>query len=266
MLFKFFLKTFLGNKSLWGWGVALMVFWIFMGSYVFGFRSSSLSISMYNASVWYAIIALISSSTIATRVSYSIYYANSSLSYAFKYTRLSPGAYVSNLLVSTSVVGGILGSIMLLFTFLFFSSKSGYVLAPFSPFYATGISILSGAFMFLLATMLIIFVNNYMSLRNVSFASFLPTVLTYLFGFSQLGLSLPSYVIYASPFTEISDLLFYSYDGCSANEIMSNISSPHVNSSFLILGLIIWIALFLSINIVLIRRIKPKSIEEARQI
>lgn len=266
MLAKFFFKTLMTNKSLWGWGVAFMVFWLFMGAYVFGFRSTSYSISLYNAAVWYALIALISASTLATSISYSIYYANSSLAYSFRYTRLSPSSYIGNLMVSTSIMGGILGALMLVFTFAFFSNKSGYTLAPVSPEYSVVVAIVAGAFMFLLATVLIILVNNYMGLRNISFASFVPTILTYVFGFSQLGLSLPVGLIYASPFTEISDLFFQAYYGNPANLVMSNPSSQIINPYHLIAGLVAWILVLSVVAVLLIKKIRPRSIEEGRQI
>ena len=266
MLAKFFFKTLLTNRSLWGWGVAFMFFWLFMGAYVFGFNSSSHPIAQYSAAIWYALIALISSSTLATSISYSIYYANSSLAYSFRYTKLSPFSYIGNLMGSTSIISGMLGSLMLIFTFGLFSYKSGYFLAPVSPLYAVGISIIAGAFMFLLATILIIVVNNYLGLRNVSFASFLPMILTYLFGFTQLNVSLPVDLIYVSPFTEISDLLFQAYYGHPASVMLSNPAAQSITPYYLIAGLIVWIAALSSVSVLLVKRIKPRSIEEGRQI
>lgn len=243
-----------------------MVFWLFMGAYVFSGNIHTLQVYRFNAAVWYALIALISSGSIATSISYSIYFSNSSLAYAFRFSRLKPSTYIANVLMSTSVMGAILGALMLVFTFLLFSSQSGYSLVPSNAAFALIISVGAGAFMFLLAAVLIILVNNYFGLRNVTFVSLIPMLLTYIFGFSQLGLRMPIYLIYGSPFTDISDLLFQAYYGHPANVVMSNTTSPLVNSHYLIGGMVAWIVLLSFASVMLVKKIKPKSIEEARQV
>lgn len=266
MLSKFFFKSIMTNRSLWGWGVGFMMFWLFMGAFVFGFNSSTHSIALYNAAVWFGLIALISASTLATSISQTIYYANTSLAYSFRYTRLTPRAYIGNLMGSTSIMGGLMGGILMLFTFIFFSDKSGYTLIPASPVYSIIVALASGAFMFLLATVLIIIVNNYLGLRNNSLASFVPSILTYVFGFSQLGLQLPMWLIYASPFTEMADLFFQSYYGHPAFSVMSDITSKMVDPNYLIAGIVIWIVVLSVLVSYLVRRISPRPIEEGRQV
>lgn len=266
MLARYFLKSMVTNKSLWGWGVAFMMFWLVMGAYVFGFRSNTHSIALYNAAVWYSIISLVSASTLATTVAYSTYYGNSALSYAFRFTSLKPSRYIGAFLAGSSAMGILMGGLIMIFTFLFFSNKSGFILTPVFPIQDLVISFLASVFMYLLATVLVITVNNYLGLRNISFVSFVPLLLTYLFGFAQLGVSLPQFLIYASPFTEISDLFFRFYYGHDPVVLLSNPGSGHINSWILLAGIFLWIGILFILAAFLMRRIKSVPIEEARQV
>lgn len=266
MITKYFIKNIITNKSLWAWGVFFSVFWLFMGAFVFGFELSSKSVSLYTAAIWYAIIALISTSTISTTVAFSVYYASSSLSYVFRFTELKPYKYVMNFIFAAIITGLIMGTFIMVFTSLFFGLKSGYRLIPVFPLEALSIYLLSSIFMFLLALILIIIINNYFSLKNISFVSFIPMILTFIFAFTQLSISLPKYLIYLSPFTEISNLLFYLFYGHDSVMVFNNPFSGTINPHLLIIFLSAWIIVLLICGIILIRKIKPVNIEEGRQI
>jgi hypothetical protein len=266
LIAKFYFKALVSNKSLWGWGVGFMVFWLFMGSYVFGFNMTSKVESLGYTSVWFSLIGLISGSIIATSVAYSVYYANSSLAYGFRFTKLKPSSYIFNLMGSTSVVAGIMGAIIIMFTIVLFSSRSGYILIPAYPELSILVFLVEGLFMFLLSVVLVISANNYTGLKSISFVVYIPQLLAYLFGFSELGIPLPSAVVYASPFSDIPRLLFETYYGKAAPLNMSNGTGPLLNPVILIASLLVWTALLFVLAMFLVRRIRPRSIEEARQI
>ncbi|WP_393971781.1 hypothetical protein OXIME_000365 [Oxyplasma meridianum] len=266
MLGKYFLKSLLSNKAIWGWGVGFMAFWLFMGAFVFGFNYTSRIQSLDYASVWFSLIGLISGSIIATSISYSVYYGNASLAYSFRYTKLKPSSYILNLTASTAVVASLIGSFIIMFTALMFGYKTGYSVLPVLPLQSIGIFFLSGMFMFLLSVVLIIFSNNHVGLKNITFVVFIPQILSYLFGFSELGINLPSYVVYASPFSDIPRLLFMSYYGEASKLNLTNGTGPIMNPYILLLCLALWIGMLFVLSIILVRRIKPVSIEEGRQV
>lgn len=266
MLAGYYLKSLLSNKALWGWGVGFMVFWLFMGSYVFGFNMTSRSESLGYTSVWFSLIGLISGSIIATSVAYSIYYANSSLAYGFRFTKLKPSSYIFNLMGSTSITGGIIGCFIIIFTILLFSSKAGYLILPVYPEFSILLFIVTGMFMFLLSAVLVIFANNYTGLKSISFIVFIPQLLSYLFGFSELGIPLPSAIVYASPFSDIPRLLFQTYYGQAAPLNISNGTGPMLDPYILMASLLFWIALLFVLAMFLVKRIRPRSIEEGRQV
>ena len=268
MIGKYFLKSMLKNPNLWGWGVLFMLFWIFMGAFVFtsNFPNHEIYFKL-NAAIWFGLIGLISASTLSTSISYSIYYGNSSLVYAFRFTTLKPSGYISGFMLSTGIIGGVLSGIMLTMTFVLFSYTSGYLLTPSFPYISILAGIAAGVFMFLLASIIIVVFNNYLGLRNVSFASFIPMILTYLFGFTQFNVGLPSYIIYGSPFTDISDIFVWSYYGHRVPLTLEPLNNGiHINPEIQMVILTIWILILMACSFLLIRRIKPKSIEEGRQV
>lgn len=266
MLARYFLKSLLSNRALWGWGVGFMVFWLFMGSYVFGFNITTKVESLGYTSVWFSLIGLISGSILATSVAYSVYYANSSLAYCFRYSKLKPSSYIFNLMGSTSLMGGIIGAFIIVFTMVLFSSRTGYILLPAYSYLSIVVFLATGMFMFLLSVVLVIFANNYSGLKSISFIVFIPQLLSYLFGFSELGIPLPSAVVYASPFSDIPRLLFQTYYGGASPLDMSNGTGQLMNPYILVASLIFWIALLFVLAMFLVRRIKPRSIEEGRQV
>lgn len=266
MITRYYIKSLLTNKSLLFWGLIFMIFWLFMGAFVFGFEYNNRNYSLFYASSWYSVIALFSLSSIGTSVAYSIYYSGHSLIYLFRFSKLKPFDYIYNLLLSTSIVGAILGVLLLGFSSLFFSIRSGFSITPIFPSYAILISILGGAFMFLLAVNLVVLVNNYMGLKNITFISFIPLMLSYVFGFSLISIKLPTIIIYLSPFSEIVELFFFSYYGKNPTVVLSEPSSSLLNIYYLAVCLLIWDVFMFIFSTVLIRRIKPRSIEEARQI
>ena len=92
MIVRYYIKSLLTNKSLLGWSIGFMFFWIVMGAYLLDGTSS---FSTHNSSLeytsgWFAFIGLIAGSVLSTSIAYSVYYANSSLIYSFKFTVLKP--------------------------------------------------------------------------------------------------------------------------------------------------------------------------------
>ncbi len=266
MLTKFFMRSLLRNHALWGWGVGFMAVWLFMGAYVFNFDPTGKNMAMYYTAVWFSLIGLISASIVATSVSNSIYYGNSSLAFALRYTKLKPASYVLDLLVGTSMVVAILGTVLLLFSMVVYSTKSKYPIFPAMPVQSILVFFLAGMFMFFISAVLVIFINNHAGLRNITFVAFIPQILSYIFGFSEFGVSMPASVVYVSPFSEIPRLLFQTFYGSAAPLNISNGTGPTLNPYFLLSGLLAWITLLFLLTLILVRRITPRSIEEARQV
>lgn len=266
-MIKYFTKTLFTNKSLWGWAVLFMGLWLFLGAYVFDSSGIVTKIEWEtNTSFWFSIIGLISGSVIAVSISYSIYYSSSALAYGFRYTKLKPSGYMFSLLFGTGIVSASVGVIIMAMTFGMFSNKSGFFMIPKMPEVAIGIFFLSGMFFLLLSATLVLFVNNFLGLKNVTLVAFLPEILSFVFGLSQVGIQLPSTLVYAAPFSDIPRLLYLGWYGSPSYMGIVDSTGGYVNSYILLASLLAWISILFVIAMVLLKRIRSSSVEEGRQI
>lgn len=267
MLLTYYTKGILSNRNLWFWGVAFMIFWLFLYAFSFaqGVPDTQVALLQFSA-VSYGSIALFSLSSLAIAVAYTIYYSSSALAYGFRYTRLTPMSYVGTLIGSSSALGIILSVIMLICTFGIFSAKFGFNLSPVDAAGAIGVSALAGIFMMTFAMFLVLLVVNYMGLQNINLVEFVPLILAFGFGLSTISTALPTGIIYASPYNAIQSLLYLTYGGVAPHAQLTDPTSSVLNWQYLLISLIAWIILFLLVDSFLLRRLKPRQVEEGRQI
>ncbi len=268
MIEKYYFKALAFNKSLWGWGVGFMMFWIVMGAYVFnspGSFSSTGSAMEYSAG-WIAFINLLSSTTVSISVANSVYYANASLVYTSKFTKLKPTKYMVDLITPTIVVNLVIGSIVLLLSSELFSLRAGFSIYPQQILLFLGLLLITGLFMFLVGVSLVLLANNYLGLKNISFIIAIPQMLAYAFGLTTLNLGLPNWIVYGSPFNDILRLAYQFFYGKSLPLNLATGTGTLANPIWFIFSLLAWIFILLIISIILIRKIRYRSIEEARRI
>jgi hypothetical protein len=266
-LLPYYIKGIVSNQRLWIAGVGQMVGWLFLVAYVFGAKSSGTESALLSGiSVWYGYITLASFAVLAMTIVATISYASYSLAYSFRYTKLSPLSYILNLLGSSSVVGIILSAIMLVITFGLFSERFGMSLPPSNVGVAIGVSALAGVFEFALGAAIVLIVVNYLGMQSQGFTNFLPVMLSVFLGLSQAFAALPKLLIYLSPFNEIESLLYFGYSGMTPHVLLSDPTTAVLDWQYLVLGLAAWITILVSVDGFLLKRLKPRQIEEARQI
>ncbi len=266
MIGKYYARAIITNRNLLFWGVLFMLFWLIMGAFAFGFKPETKIFNLEYTSTWFALIALYSISTIGTTVAFSLYYGNSAIGYAFKYTHLTRWNLTLSIILAVSLGGILLGSFMLSLSVIFFSLKAGYIILPALPYYSIIVEIAGGIIMFLISGCLLLLVNNHFSLKNISFISFVPTILSYIFGFNMLSSGIPPLLAISNPFSELIGLFYYSYSGTYPSSVLSTGSGPHLNPIYLGVGLILWIVILFILFAWMISGIRPVSSEEARQI
>ena len=267
MILKYFIKSIMSNKALWAWGVFFMLFWLAMGAFVFSSNiPDSRASALAYASSWFGWANIISFSSLAITISYTIYFGSSSLSYSFRYTKLRPSTYFLSLLAASSAMGVVMSSILLASTYALFSYRFRINLQPGQPLAAFALAALSGAFMTVLAVALVLAAVNYMGVKNINFISYLPLLLAYAFGFGQLFIKIPAAVQYASPFNDIMSLLFASYSGQRIPVYFSNPAAGFLDWRLMAASLLLWILLLSAVDVRLLRGIKPRALEESRQV
>lgn len=266
-VFGYYTKGLLSNRNLWFWGVAFMLFWLLLGAYSFssGVPRNILALKAYTAT-WFGTIALFSLSSLAISIAYSIYYSSYSLIYCFRHSRLTPASYVLNLIASSSVLGILLTIIMLLTTYVLFSVRFGFNIVPYSPLDVIAVSALGGVFMMAFSITLILVVVNYAGMKSMSLVEFVPLVLAFGLGLGQINSSLPEAVLYLSPYNAIQSLLFQAYSGIAPPAEFSIHASPTLQWPLLILSLLTWIAVLLFLDLRMLGRLRPRQLEEGRQI
>lgn len=266
MISLYYVKAIIKNRNLIFWGVLFMAFWLVMGAFLFDFHPSVYEYNIDYTSTWFSIIALYSISTIGTTIAYSLYYSNSSLNFAFRFTSLTRTNFFLSISSGVGIVSIFLGTIMLLISSFVFSIRSHIIILPVLPYYSLIISVAGGIIMLCISGSLTVIINNYFSLKNINFLSLLTTILSYIFGFSQISISLPVWLVYSNPFSEIIDLYYYSFSGSLPHLVLSNPSSSTLNIYYIVFCLLIWILSLSAVFAYTVPKIRPVSKEEARQI
>jgi hypothetical protein len=260
-------RAVLTNPALWFWGVVFMAFWFVLGAYVFsGGLSPGHSAEVAYTSAWFAVIALFSLTTLAMSMASSITYGTSALAFGFRFTRLTPARYTFALIVASAVMAVLLSFIMATAVSGLFSAHFGSMILPVDLPAIVGVAVLSGAFMMGLATTLVLVVVNYLGLRNMNFIEFFPLILAYIFGFTQLFLSVPAWVLYLSPWNDMESLLYQAFSGSPARVVLGTATSPVLSWGVSAGALAAWVAVLVGVASLLLARIHSVSIQEGRQI
>jgi hypothetical protein len=260
-------RAVLRNPNLLFWGIAFMAFWFVLGAYVFsvGLPLNRPSEVAYT-SAWYAIIALFSLTIVAMSIATSLTYGTEALAYSFRYTRLTPTSYALSLMASAAVVGLLFSFVMAGLVSGLFSAHFGTDIWPANLAGLVGVSILSGAFMMGLGAALVLVVVNYIGLRSMNFIEFVPLVLSYIFGFAQLYVALPSIVLYLSPWNDMESLLYQAYRGMPATVTLTASGSPALDWPLCVAALAGWVVVLVGVSSLLLGRIRSVSVQEGRQI
>ena len=196
----------------------------------------------------------------------TIYYASASLSYSFKYTKLTPQTFVGTLVGTSALLSVMLGGIVCAATYGVFSVHFNTFLPANNEIGVFGISALSGMFMMSFAMMLVLVAVNYLGLKSGNLIMFIPLILAFWLGDTQMYSSLPVAAIYASPYNSIQSLLYLAYNGKTVYAQLYNSATPALQWPLLVVSVIAWIAVLLFVDIYLLRRLKPRQTEEGRQI
>ncbi len=260
-------RSVLRNPNLLFWGIAFMAFWFVLGAYVFsvGLPSDRTSEVAYTAA-WFAIITLFSLTIIAMSIATSMTYGTEALAFSFRFTRLTPTSYVLSLLAAAAAVGVIFSLLMAGLVSGLFSAHFGRAIWPSDVPGLIGVSLLSGAFMMTLGAVLVLVVVNYLNLRSMSFIEFVPLILSYIFGFAQLYVTLPVWVLYVSPWNDMESLLYQAYRGTPAPVTLATSSSSTLFWPFSLVGLVIWVVGLVFLSAFLLGRIRSVSVQEGRQV
>ncbi len=263
MFIKYIIKSLLKNKAVWFWGVMYVIIWLLMGVFLWSSTVNKEYLKEY-AGIWYAIDSIFSISFVSVSLSYGMYYSSTSLAYLFKNSSLKPSKYYFNYLISVGLFFVIIGTVLEFIETILFKIKFGIIILPSNFYLSILLFFVSGIIFYSFSIVLVILINNYVGLKNISFVSFIPMILGMFFGYSALYVKIPDYLLYTNFYTPTLYLYLYSYVLKTPWIILSDPFSGNVNLDFCILSLLIWLAILIFMSIYLLTKIRASDIEEAR--
>ena len=294
---RFYLRSILSDMNFWGWSVAFLIFWLFMGAYVYGagvtmeefikqfpegtprtiIDEAWNKYVLYYTASWYGSIALFSMSSLAVGLIYYIYYSTIPIRYLIKYSKASVSKFYAGF--TLAAITGIMVSVViliatttLLFSYRFYGVgllKLENLIVPKSPVGVLATTIAGGVLMYFISSTIALLVVVLRKPRALGLASFLPYVLS--FGLGMAGLIATGGSIHFSPYNIILALNYHYYANAtlvldepvtlmwrSAMEGTGQVLEPGT----LWLALLGWIALFALISIALFKKQKGVSLEQ----
>ncbi len=268
MIAKYYFHSLVTNKFLWFWGGFFSLMWAALGAFVMDRSFLTPLTAMPITSAWYALIALISFSSVSVTLAMSMAWSTNALIFSFKYTKLLRSRYLLDLLLAWIFVSLVLVVIGIVFTAsMFYLSSKVNVFPTYLSFLKTfGIAVLVGVFFMLISVMLVLLVISYGNVKIVQFLSFIPMVLVFSLSYLMIYASPPKLLMYLSPWNSGPSLIQAAF--ANQQPISSFVSShPETLSWFtLLMSLVLWELVLFAIDIYIFRHIKPQDTEGMRQI
>ncbi len=268
MIARYYFYSLLRNRFIWFWGGFFSLMWAALGAFIF----ENGYLTKYSAfpitASWYAIITLISFSSVSVTLSIALAWSTNSLVFSFKFSKLTRGRYLMDLLSAWVLLSIFLIIAGVLFTPLMFSIASRINVFPdlLSIIKTFALAILIGIFFMLLSVFLVLIVISHFNIKTIQFLSFIPMLLVFILSYLFIYGSVPKLLVYISPWDSAPALLQAAYTNhLPVNSFVS--THPLVVSwSLTITGLIIWELIIFALDVYLLRRIKPQDPEVMRQI
>ena len=244
-VYRFYLRSILSNGYLWFWAVAFMVFWLFMGAYVYGARVTIEGFSkqfpeetprtvideawsrfiLHYTAGWYGSIALFSMSAVTIGLVQYIYYSTIPIRYLTKYSKATTTKFYTGFTLAaiTGVIVFItvlLVATILLYSYRFYGAElKDYrglpvpvfknLILPENPVGVLATTIAGGVLMYFISATVALLVIVLKKPRALGFAGFIPYILS--FGLGMAGLVATGGSVHFSPFNTILLLNYHYY-------------------------------------------------------
>ncbi len=268
MIARYYFRSLIANRILWFWGGFFSFMWAALGAFVMDKSFLTPSSAVPITASWYAIIALISFSSVSVTLAMSLAWSTNALIFSLKYTRLSILRYLLDLLIAWIFVSVFLIIIGMFFTasMFYFASKVN-VFPPYLSFLKTfGITVLVGVFFLLIAVMLVLLVISYSNVKIIQFLSFIPMVLVFALSYQMIFSSPTVLLMYLSPWNSAPSLIYAAFTGGIPVNSFTTLNPIKLDWPFLIIGLVLWELALFAIDICIFKHIKPQNPEAMRQV
>lgn len=258
-------KSLLTNPYLIFWSIFFIEFWVILWAYVLvgSIPRTEESVRSYTALI-FGNMVMLSFSGAAISIAESLLHSSRSVRFVTKFTKLSPTKFLSENLLSSIIVFLIIAFIMFISVVLAINARFGMFLLPKQIFGFAFSIVLGVLFMYLLSLFLNLFIVSIRAPKSAYFIAFLPLMLGFL-SYSAIWIDFGN-AVYASPFNIITSLTYYYFSGIvppTGNYFVAG-GQMLVDVSFAIICMLIWIIVFVALDIFLLRKMRGVGIEEIR--
>lgn len=269
-LIKYMVKALISSPTVVGWSILFTLFWLTMGAYIFSSTVIEVTALTYAAS-WFATCVVISISSFAISLSFTLNYQTGGLSHLFRYSKLTPRYYLISAYVSSLVCSSLLGLILLVCSVGMFSHRFGLKLFPRDVAMVFSTIIVAAVFFTSLSIVL-----NAVALkvtRKVRTAIFFaPFLLSYVSAMAYIYLRMGN-LVYLNPFVCVQLLSMSGYLGELVLEnfpdyqhfFQQEVSGVEEASIPILYGSLMgWTVILTFIALSILRQLYLKPIEEER--
>lgn len=273
-IFKYYTKSlFLSPEAIF-WSIVFVIFWLFMGAYLFTQGIPEEVVALYEfkigyTSSWYGIAGTFSLASLCVGLCYYFLFTTSSLPYITKYGKVSTASFFLQIISGTFLYSSFLAAILMLCAYGIFSHALSYNLLPKNPWLALLFIGIGGLFYYLLSAAIILILILLRKVKSVRLVSFLPIMVSYALVFLQVFGVASETLVYVSPFNNIYSLAAYAYFGepIPLEWGRGQLEEPIlINPTYSILMLLAWMIILAMAGIYLMRRVKEIPTEELREL
>ena len=265
---KYYIKSELRSRYLWGWSIGFMVFWLVLGALTISDTTMAAPTIIKKAYVagWYATVTIVGLGSAAVGLSYEFIYSSISARYLTKYSSLTPQKLYGGLLTGFIIVCSVISALLLLVTDAIFSWKLGLNATPSNIAGVFIATIATGIMLYSFSATAIFLSITLRKAKATYFAAYLPLMLALGLGLLQVNINL-GWLIVGFPFNAAQSLLFSYYMGLPPHlSALARPSGPIVPFHYLWLSLLAWTAILSISAIAFLRLQKGVGVEEIRMI
>ena len=269
---KLKIKDLLTNPELLGWSIGFIEFWVVMWIFVFSQIPAETAWNVYvvktNISMAFSFLGLLSMSSVAVGLTYSIFYTSRAARYITKFTRVGPLKFM---------IEDFLGSLVaiLIFAFTIFVSviglsyvKWGILALPENPLGVLVDLVLGGIALYWLAYTLALAVIVSRRTKALTMTSYIPLIIGFI-AYSQLWIDLGN-LIYIIPLCSLPALLTYHGTGAYPPTgayftwLSSSDTVTAANLRLAAISVFTSIIIFTTLSLILLRKSRGVPLEEIR--
>ena len=266
-------KRILKSPSVIGWGILFILFWGFIGAYIFApsfakeIPSEYLNTSYQSyTAAYYADLIILSLSSIAVSISFMIFYQTGTLPYLLRYSKIKISSYLISIYSGIMIAVLIIGLLITFSISIMFSNNGlGISTYPSKPYIIIPVIVLGTLFFTSFSIFLVLIQVKLGTMKLQNLFGYIPLILGFLFySLYTFSTNYPQILDYISPYLLIILLLYYGYSGGIPPVNIQN--SDTVSLSTVVLLSLVWTIAFTVIDMMLLRKIQFVDVEEARQL